>query len=318
MPESDELQAAQSLVAAGAKDKALPILWKLYVSNDPRIRLDAGLCLLAALNQLTENEKLLEVTERTVEIADSLGKADVRAYLLVNKAQLLFIKLSDLTSRQHNLNLSANVFKWIDFSLEIDKAEFAEIGAERSRLKEEIASLEARALAAIRSSQSHYLRGRVLMSLGEIAFSRFLDDQLDLSIAGRHRSKAMNIHFIRRWHFDRFIGFTRSARRQLKDSQESSFACFKQAIEEFRANGYKTDLAHALYGLAVKLAITYRFRKAQNYLVQAKQLAEAENANALLVHIGELEKRVKDKYRHLRNYVEELGLDLPRGVRGRS
>jgi len=316
MPESDELQAAQSLVAAGAKDRALPILWKLYVSKNPAITLDAGLCLLAALNQQTENEKLLEVTEGTIKVADSLGKADIRAYLLANKAQLLFIKLSDLTYQQHNLNLAAKAFKWIDFSLESDKAEFAQLAAERKRLKEEIASLEAGALAAIHSNPNRYLRGRVLMSLGEIAFSRFLDDQLDLSIGGTFRSKIMNIHFVRRWHLDRFIGFTRNGRRQLRKSQKSSFAYFGQAIQEFRTNGYKTDLAHALYGLAVKLAITFRFRKARHYLVQATQLAEAENANALIVQIGELEKRMKDKYRHPRNYVEELGLDLPRALRG--
>jgi hypothetical protein len=317
MSELDELKAAQNFIAVGAKEKALPLLWKLYASRDLGTRLDAGLVLLVALDQATQNEKLLEVTDQTIELASAMRRDDVRAYLLSKKAQFLFTKLSDLTYRQRNLNLAARVFQWIDFSLEIDKAEFAEIAAQRTALKTEIASLEADALAAIHSSENHYMRGHIFVSLGEISFSRFLNDQLEFSSGGKLKSKIMNIYFVRRWNLNKLIGYSRGARRKLRESQNKSALLFKRAIEEFEAGNYKSDLAHTLCDLAAKFALTYRFRKARKYLNHAKQLAEAESVRALFIPISEIQKRIDDKYRHPRNYVEEFGLDLPRALRGR-
>lgn len=316
MSEGEELKAAQDFIAAGEKEKALPLLWKLLASNSLGTRLDAGLTLLAVLDPLTQNDKLLEVTEVTLGFASALGMNDVRAYLLSKKAQFLSNKLGTLTYRQRNLNLAASVFQWIDFSLEIDKADFAEIAAERGRLKSEIASLEAAALAAIHSGNDHYTRGHVFMILGDIYFSRFLDDQLDLNRGGRLKSRIMNIYFVRRWHLDKIIGYNDDARRKLRESQIKTVVFFKRAIDEFTSGNYKSDLANALFNLAVKFALTFRFRKARKYLNQAKQIAKTENEKALFVPIAELEKRINDKYRHPRDYVEEFGLDLPRGLRG--
>jgi hypothetical protein len=315
MSEIEELETAQSFLTSGQKEKALPLLWRLYASKNLEIRLDAGLSLLVALDHLTENENLLEVTNKTIEVASALGRNDVRAYLLSKKAELLFNKLANLTYRQRSLNLAAGVFQWIEFSLEEDKAEFAEIAAERVKLEKEISSLEAGALAAIQSTGSHYMRGNIFLSLGEISFSRFLHDQLHLMRGGKLKSKIMHIYFVRRWHFDKFIGYDGSARRKLRESQKKSVDFVKRAIEEFGRGNYTPDRAHPLYSLAVKFTLTFRFSKAKKYLNQSRRLAEMTDEKALLVSIGELEKRIKDKYRHPRNYVEEFGLDLPRGLR---
>lgn len=318
MSEADELKAAQLAIAAGAKVEALVLLWKLFVSKTYRTRLDAALLLLVALDPLAQNDQLLHVTEEAIKLASAMRKYDVRAYLLAKKAEFLYRELSDLTYRQQNLNLAASIFQWIEFSLAADKVEFAAVAAERSKLKQEIASLEAAALAAIQASKDHYMRGHLFMSLGEISFSRFMDDQLEFCSGGKVKSKIMNLYFIRRWHLNRFFGFSRGDRTKLREAQNSSVGFFLKAIEEFDAGHYRSDLAHALFALATKFTFTYRFRKAQKYLNHAKQLAEVQDVGALSIPISEIQKRIDDKYRHPRNYVEEFGLDLPRALRGRA
>jgi len=316
MSEADELKAAQHALDAGAKDEALPVLWKLFASKNCGTRLGAGLILLVGLDPLTQNDRLLQVTDATIELASAMRKNDVRAYLLGKKAEFLYRELGNLTYRQRNLNLAAGIFQWIGFSLEADKEEFAAIAAERSKLKKDIASLEADALAAILASQDHYMRGHLFISLAEISFSRFMDDQLEFCSGGKLKSKIANLYFVRRWHLSQFISFTRGIRSKLREAQSQSIGYLLKAIEEFAAGNYKSDIAHVMYTLAAKFTFTYRFRKARKYLNGAQQLAEAEHVGALLIGIPKLQKRIDDKCRHQRNYVEELGLDLPPAVRG--
>ena len=197
----------------------------------------------------------------------------MHAYLLSKKAVFLSNRLSTLIYQQRSLNLAARAFDWIDFSLEDDKAEFTQIAAERIRLEKEITSLEGGVLTATESTQDHYMRGHIFASLGEIYFSRFLNDKLDLSNGGRLQSRIMNVYFVRRWNLDRVAGYSRESRRKLKNSETQFVAFFKRAIDEFEAGNYKTDLAQALLALAVKLTITYRFSRARRNLNWAKRLA---------------------------------------------
>lgn len=312
MSEAEELKEARNFVILGQKEKALPLLWKLYTSKGLEIKLDTGLILLVVLDRLTENKKLIDVTNETIKVASTMGKRDVRAYLLSKKAEFLFGDLTFLTYRQRNLNLAAGVFKWIDFSLEKDKKEYAAIITKRNQLEKEISSLEADVLTSIQSSQNHYLRGLIFMSLGLIAFLRFLNDHLDLMIGGKLRSKIVNIYFVRRWNLYRLIGYSRDARRKFNESWERCVNFSEKAIAEFKSGDHEAGLANAFYEFAVKFTLIYRFSKAKRYLNQAKQLAKANNEKLLLVQIGELEKHINDRNRPPRNYIEEFGLDLPR------
>jgi hypothetical protein len=85
MPEADELRAAQHLIAQGMAAKAQPTLWKLYQSQNPQIALNAGLSLLGALDQLTQNDLLLQITDQSIATASTLGRKDIHAFLLTQK-----------------------------------------------------------------------------------------------------------------------------------------------------------------------------------------------------------------------------------------
>lgn len=53
----------------------------------------------------------------------------------------------------------------------------------------------------------------------------------------------------------------------------------------------------------------YKFAKARKCLDLAEKLAKATGEEYLLNQIITFREQVKDQNRHLRNYVEELGLD---------
>jgi hypothetical protein len=312
--EADDLKTAQTLVAAGQKGKALPLLWRLYGSTDPNIKIYVVFALLAALDRLTQNDLLIEVTDNAIAAASASARREVYGHLLGKKAEFLCDKLSWLVYRQHSLNLAAGVFEWIGFSLEEDRLEFDKLSEQRKRLEEEIASLIATVLVEVGSSQDHYMKGHTFVSLGEISFSHFLTSKIDLIGGGRIRHMLMNAYYVRRFNLDTFVGYKRANRRRITRFWKDSVTFYRTAIAEFEAAKYNADLAHALHGLAVKFALNYRFFRAGQTLRRAKHLAEIENQTSLLASIADLEQTVKDKYKHPRNYVQKLGLDLPRGL----
>ncbi len=292
------------------------LLWTLCDSADLKVKLQAGLGLVAALDRVIENDKLLKVVDNTLSVASALRDFDIHTYLLGKKAECLSDRLSNLIFQQRTLNLASGVFEWIDFSLEEDKAEFARISTERTALEKEIASLEAQVIPALRSSDNRYMRGQTFCALGEVYFARYLDGNLDHAPRRRLRTIITNLYFVRRWHLDKLIGYCRSDREQLRKLWDSCVASYKQAIAEFRAINSIADEAFARYGLSVKFAITFRFCLAGRFLRQAKELARSTNEASLLASIDALERQIKDKNKHPRNYVREFGLDLPRRLRG--
>lgn len=315
MSEVDELRTAQHFIEQGMPAQAQPILWKLYQSKNPGIALNAGLSLLAALDHVTQNDALLQITDRSLGIASALGRTDIYAFLLIQKAELLFRKMSHLLYQEQNLKLAANVFRWIDFSLQEDKAEYASLGEERKRLEKDISALEAGAYKELEANPDHYFQGKILMGLAELSFSRFMYGLGVLVNAGRWKSKIMNLYCVRRWNLDKLIGYDRAARRKLRRSFRNATALYKKAMEEFSTDHYESDTAHVAYALALKHAMTFRFSKAMHFLNLAKRMANADRDKNLFIHIDDLEKLIKDRYRHPRNWVEEFSWDLPRALR---
>jgi len=312
MSESQELKEALDFITSGQYEKAVPLLWRLYASKSSEIKLAAAMNLLVALDGVTENKKLLAVTNETIKLVADMDRKDLQIYLLSKKAEFLSRDLTFLTYRQGNLRLAARVFHWIDFSLEKDKKEYEAIIAKKDKLEKEISSLEFDVHSTIQSNKNHSLRCHIFMSLGDMSFHRFLFYQLDLMAGGRLKSKIMNFYLVRRWHLNILIGFDRNARRKIRESYKTSINYFEKSIKAFKAGNLESDLARAFYNLAVKYTLTYFFSKAGRYLNKARQLAEMRDEKVLLIQISEIEKRIKDKNKHPRDYVGELGLDLPR------
>ncbi len=59
------------------------------------------------------------------------------------------------------------------------------------------------------------------------------------------------------------------------------------------------------------MKLFYTFGRVKNLLAKAKSIALELQEKPLLQKIEMLEKEVADKNRHMRDYVSELGLDMP-------
>lgn len=311
MSETQKLKEAQRLISINNVEKATPLLWELYSSNNPNIKLNAILSLLAVLDYVTETEKILQIIEEGIKIATSMGKNDVATFLLGRKSFFLESVLGFLIYRQKNLILSANVFKWINFATEKEKMEFDAIADRRRKIEKDIREIENTILRMAEASADHYFRGHIFMAVGEIYGSRYLNDKLDLMIGGKLRSKIGNIYLVRRWNLDNLLLYRNSDRRKIIGHKKDCIRFFKLAISDFEAGGNKSDMAHACYNLAVKLNMMFHFRDAKKYLEQAERLVRKSDEKRLLSQILSFRNDLKNKNKNVRNYVEEFGLDLP-------
>ncbi len=309
MSEKDALDKAGQLIDQGNSEEASKLLWPLCESRNRVTRLNAIFALLVALDPITDNDKLVLLADKGIETAAHLSLSDERAYLLSRKVFYLLNQLSLLVHRLKNLTLSARVFKWIDFSLERDKEEYAVIDKRRADIEKEIVSTAALVEKLAEECTDHHARGRLFESIGDYYSTWFFLDCLDLQRGGRIRAKVFNLRFVRRWNLTYFL-YDRESRKKILLSKRKCFQYLERAIVEFEAASLGADVARACYNLAAKSMLTNHFVRAQRLLLKAKSLVDSNDAR-LVQQIGELEQRIKERNRVTRNYVEELGLDRP-------
>lgn len=311
MSEEKEIEKARKLITENNFDEALEILWKLYRSNNPKIKLDSILALLVVLDRLSENEKLLDIVDVGINLFSKDSNSGTKAYLMTEKCSFLLTKLGLLSYRQTNLKLSANVFKWINFSTEKEKKEFEIINQEKNNIEKELQNLEDAILKHLEIDDDHYSKGNIHMRLGDCYSQKLSNAQLSAMVGGKTRSKIGNIYFIRRWRLDKWVVYNSKGRKEIKNLWQKCVQYFESAIAEFKFGGNNVELAHAYYNLAVKYKFTFQFMKTKKLLKKSFELAKEYNENQLLSKIELLNKMMANKNRDVRNYVDEYGLDLP-------
>lgn len=309
MVDTKELNNARNLISEGKHSEARKML-EAITTQDPKIKLDVLLAFLVVLDHVTEKDKLLNVATKGIKIATKLGNDEVCSYFMARKSIFLLTHLSSMVHRQKNLILSSNVFKWIDFSLERDKKEYEAIIEMRKPIEKEINLLIEEVTERAEKSIDHYFRGHLFSAIGDFYSSQHLNDMLDFQKGGKIRSKIANLYFVKRWNLDKFL-YDHTDRKKLMDSQKKCIQYFERSINEFRLCSKKSEEANTNYNLAVKMKISYKFRCAKNLLKKAKFIALKLQEKPLLQKIEMLEKEVVDKNRHMRDYVTEMGLDMP-------
>ena len=309
MANTKELNNARGLIAEGKHQEARKIL-EAITTQDLNVRLDVLLAFLVVLDHVTENEKLLDVATEGIETATKLDNNEVRYYLMARKSIFLLTHLSSMVHRQKNLMLSSNVFDWINFSLERDKKEYVVIVEMRKPIEQESNSLIEKVIEQSDKGKDHYFRGHLFSAIGDFYSSKYLNDMLDFQKGGKIKSKIANLYFTRRWNLDRYL-YDRVSRRKIMNSKMRCIQYFEKSISEFRLGEKKSDEANAIYNFAVKMKLFYTFGHAKILLAEAKSIALELQEKPLLQKIDMLEKEVADKNRHMRDYVSEMGLDMP-------
>lgn len=309
MSEKDALDRAQQLIEQGSPEEASKLLLPLSESRNRVTRLNAIFGLLVALNPVKDNDELVSLADSGIETAAQLRLSNERTYLVSRKVFYLLNQLSLLVHRQKNLTLSARVFKWIEFSLERDKEEYADISKRRAQIEQEVASTAPLVETLAEECADHRVRGQLFESIGDYYSTWFFLNCLDLQRGGRIRAKILNLRFVHRWNVGYFL-YDRESRKQILASKRKCFRYLEKAVTEFEAANLRADVARTCYNLAAKLMLTNHFVRAQRLLLKAKALVDSNDAK-LVQQIGELEQRIKERNRVTPNYVEELGLDMP-------
>lgn len=309
MSDQEKLNKAREYYDRGEYPEARKLLEEITTEN-PTIRMNVLSAFIGVLDHVSENSRLLTVANEGIKIATNTGNEIMRNYFLGKKCFFLMSALSAMIYRQRNLVLSKNVFEWIDFSLQIDKKEYEKIVEMRKKLEEEIDSTLAIVFEGAESSTDHIFRGHQFSAIGDAYSSRYLEYKLDFQEGGKIRSRIANTYLVRRWNLDRFL-YNRDIRRKIDEARNKCVQYFEISIKEFGLAGMKSEQAHSIYNLAAKLVLFNRFRRSGKLLKEARVMAESENIKPLLDKISNLEKVVKDRNRHIRDYVSEFGLDLP-------
>ena len=310
MSETQSFHKARKLISENKKEAAATLLWRLYSSKSPIMRLNAILSLTEVIDQSTENEKLLKVSDKGIEISTALKLGNEKAFLMGKKGSFLLYQLALLIHRKRSLKLAADVFTWIDFSLEKEKNEFEKISRHCHAIEEEVQDIEIAILELAESSTDLKLRGHIFASIGDFYNSRYMTYKIDLLPGGKFRRKIGNIYFTKRWNLDDFL-YSKENRQQIRMSKIRCIYYYKKAIQEFEAGNRASDVAYTCYNLANNLRTMFKFLKAKQFLFKAKKHAEILNEKRMLDQIELLRKRIADKNRNISNYAKELGNDLP-------
>ena len=290
MSDQKKLNKGRQLFEQGEYAEARKV-FESIISTDPSIHLNVLLAMLGVLDHVSENDKLLAVANEGIELTTKTGNESIRSFLLGKKCLFLMTELSSMIYRQTNLTLSSRVFGWIGFSLERDKQEYEALEQQRG--------------------VDHEFRGHLFSSIGDAYSSKFLTDKLAFQKGGKFKSKIANIDFVRRWNLDRYL-YDGVARRKIDESRDECIRYFERAIMEFGLAGKKSEQAHTIYNLAAKTLLFNNFRRTKQLLAEARTMAESISEKRLLEKIQYLEKRVAGE-NEMRDYVNEMGLDMPEG-----
>lgn len=317
MSDIKKLKEAHTLFAEGKREKAVTLFLEVFhTTPHDEERLDAVIALVDTLDQLEKNDELIEIANAGIEIATKMGREELRQYLLSKKVMFLASDFSTLVYTKQNIKLSALAFDWMGFSVEKDRDQFELFSRRKMALEDEMSVAEKECIDATRG-ENHYLNGRIFLSLSAAQFSMYIAEQIDLVSRGGFASKMANMYWVRRLRLQGFILFKNKDRRLIESHLRQSSEYFLRAFQEFRSAQDDSSLAYAFFNYAAQLTIVSRFREARKYLKLSRDIAVRQNDSVLIGHLNELEARIKDRNRNIRDYVEEQGLDLPEAVRPR-
>lgn len=310
MSDKEKLNKARTLFERGDYPEARKLLEGI-TTKEPAIRLNILSALIGVLDHVSENDKLLAVANEGIEIATKVGNDEMRSYFLGKRSFFLLSELSSMIYRQSNLMLSARVFQWIEFSLKKDKDEYEALSKKRVELEQEIESVIEAVVKDAEQAINHSFRGYQFSSIGDAYSTKYLVDKLDYQEGGRIKSKIANLYVVRRWNLDRYL-YRPEVRRKIDKSRNRCIAYFEKSIREFKLAGQKSEQAHSIYNLAAKTLLFNDFRRTKRLLAEARAMAESISEKRLLEKIEYLEKRVAGE-NEMRDYVNEMGLDMPEG-----
>lgn len=267
---------------------------------NPELRLESALALIERLNPARSVDIILEACSTGMDMAEKLGKIQIRAHLMSVRAQDLAILNGSLMLARKNLRLAPG---WLGFSLERDEQQYKELTA---RIEANDGEADRLARDAEKESGDKATLGHVLLSVANISFQRYMSRKLD----SLHKIAPLP-SFIRKklesYALDECLWYDIPDREAMRNNLKECECRYLEAAAAFHAAGDELKVACAFYGLANDLRSANRFRKAKRYLRQAEKIARHHNDQTLLKRISLLKERIRQRNRNVPNYAAGEG-----------
>jgi len=300
MSEEKDFKKAMALFSTGRREEAAVQLLGIYQrAGNVNFKLRVLDVLLSSLHPINDNQRLIELSEEGVALAEKLELTGPRSCFKAKKAEFLMQKVYFLQYEAKNLKLSP---EWIGFSTEAEKDRHEMLSREKEALEQEVDVLLSQATQLAEKNPSKRELGFVLMSKGQVESSRYSQHKME---GFRSNLKAMwwlKLEFLRGGWIENFLFFDRNQRRKLKKSLDSFYTCFLRAAEIFE-NIDDPTAGYAYHNLANHLRIIYRFREVKKFLTKAKEIALKYKDESLARAAEKLEARIATKNKNIPDYL---------------
>ena len=303
MSENTDFQNAMVLLQSGRRKEATKEFLNLYTKvTSIGFRLQVIDALLSSLDPIRQTNKLIEVADDGINIAQQLNRPEMKAHFMAAKATHIMKEIYSLKYRQYNLKLLPQ--RWINFSTERDQAEYAHVTKAIDDKEDEVDNLISEATKLADLTNNKVVQAYVAMSVGDVHHSRYMNLKMD-AIPGRSmRAKWWRrLKPLRQRGLENYLFFNLHEIRALRNHLSRVERSFLRAAELFRAINDPSE-AHAFYNLANHLRISFKFRQAINYLKKARVVAQKHNQELLVKQIDELARIVKTRNKDVPNYLE--------------
>lgn len=301
MAGSKELQQATDILLRGDKKEAARQLWSLEpIISDKKLRIQLIDGLLSASNPIDGGEKLLNLSQEGVKIANDFNNRLLEAHFMLRRFNLLMSKLIFPQHEQANLKLSPD---WLEFSTESDKSRYEELVEEIKKIENEIDNIFSQALIIAEEKNNKSILANVLQARGERTNNKLLHFKSEC-IRGKLGVKLwVKFDLLRRPLFDFLIVMNIKQWKKIREMTKSFVQDILNAAKIFEELGI-INAGYTYYTLANDLNTLYQFRVANKYLNKARSIAQKHKDTLLLKQIEILQTVIKEKNRKIPNYIE--------------
>lgn len=294
MLDKDKFIIAERFVSLGHTRSASVLFWDIYnKTKDSSLKLQIINELTSTLSPTEDLDKLIKICTDGMNLAEQLGSLDLKAGIMAKKANYLLHYVSLYRYERKNLKLAPG---WKEFALESKEKEYDELTKKISKFENEADDLLHESIMIVNEINDQNAKAYVLSLEGQFYGGKYLGFKMESMKTSKKFLFSLSPKLK-----DYFL-YNRSSRKKMKEYISIFKRSFLESAKIFGSLNNKLGEAYSLYGLAIQLRGTNRFRKVIKFLTKAKKIAQKQKDVVLLNGINEFEKKIKRKDRDIKDH----------------
>ena len=284
MSKRDRYSLALYLASVGRMEQASSLLLEIVnKTNNSELKLNSIVALVTMLGRKENNEQIINLCDKGIELSIRLNNEKAKAFLMANKALSIIIEVGFSLRRKKSLVLAPG---WKEFALESIREEFTVLTRMIEQNRAKAQKLIAEAIEVINSSQESETLADVLAIKSEYYFHVYLNYKLENIKTTKFRLFLKNVSKIDAFLYN-WIDL-KAIKRILKDSK----TCMIDSAQIYKNLGDRINQANAYVNLANQAISINRKKETKKYLNRAKATVQNNNNVEMLNRIKNLEERL--------------------------